>query len=66
MSLGSTYAFSAEPSQVGSDRFNGHMRIHTLDGGAVNLRAEPWLDGRVIRPLQTGDRSVPQLRRILV
>ena len=42
-------------SSVGSDRFNGHMRIHTLDGGAVNLRTEPWLDGRVIRPLQTGE-----------
>ena len=42
-------------SSVGSDHFNGNMRVHTLDGGTVNLRTEPWLDSRVIRPLQTGE-----------
>ena len=43
------------PISVGSDRFNGRLRVHTLDGGTVNLRTGPWLDSQVMRPLQTGE-----------
>jgi SH3-like domain-containing protein len=42
-------------SSIGSSSFNGHMRVHTLDGGVVNLRSEPWLTSQVVRPLQTGE-----------
>ncbi|WP_157072177.1 SH3 domain-containing protein [Picosynechococcus sp. PCC 73109] len=42
-------------SSIGSSSFNGYMRVHTLDGGIVNLRSEPWLTSQVVKPLQTGE-----------
>jgi uncharacterized protein YgiM (DUF1202 family) len=38
-------------SPAGRSHFNGSMRVKTLDGGSLNIRAEPALGARVIGSL---------------